>query len=29
MCSLDLPRLDKAGVHLDAFGDSKERLSEI
>ena len=29
MCSLYLSLMDKAGVHLDAFGDSKERLAEI
>ncbi|MBL8798251.1 MAG: DUF1552 domain-containing protein [Planctomycetia bacterium] len=29
MCSLYLSLLDKAGVHLDRFGDSKERLAEI
>jgi hypothetical protein len=29
MCSLYLSMLDKMGVHLDAFGDSKERLAEI
>ena len=29
MCSLYLSMLDKMGVHLDSFGDSKERLSEI
>ena len=29
MCSLYLSLMDKAGVHLDAFGDSKERLTEI
>lgn len=29
MCSLYLSLLDKAGVHLDSFGDSKERLAEI
>jgi hypothetical protein len=29
MCSLYLSLLDKAGVHLDRFGDSAERLAEI
>jgi len=29
MCSLYLSLLDKAGVHLPAFGDSKEPLAEI
>ncbi len=29
MCSLYLSLLDKAGVKLDSFGDSKERLAEI
>lgn len=29
MCSLYLSLLDKAGAHLDRFGDSKERLAEI
>ena len=29
MCSLYLSMLDKMGVPLDAFGDSKERLAEI
>jgi hypothetical protein len=29
MCSLYLSLLDKAGVHLDRFGDSTERLAEI
>jgi hypothetical protein len=29
MCSLYLSLMDKAGVHLDKFGDSKERLAEI
>jgi len=29
MCSLYLSMMDKMGVHLDAFGDSKERLAEI
>jgi hypothetical protein len=29
MCSLYLSMLDKVGVHLDQFGDSKERLAEI
>jgi hypothetical protein len=29
MCSLYLSMLDKVGVHLDQFGDSKERLGEI
>ncbi len=29
MCSLYLSLLDKAGVHLDQFGDSNERLAEI
>jgi hypothetical protein len=29
MCSLYLSLLDKAGVHLDQFGDSRERLAEI
>jgi hypothetical protein len=29
MCSLYLSLMDKAGVHLDGFGDSKERLAEL
>jgi len=29
MCSLYLSLMDKAGVKLDSFGDSKERLAEI
>ncbi|MBX3412441.1 MAG: DUF1552 domain-containing protein [Pirellulales bacterium] len=29
MCSLYLSMLDKAGLHLDRFGDSTERLAEI
>jgi hypothetical protein len=29
MCSLYLSMMDKCGVHLDQFGDSKERLAEI
>lgn len=29
MCSLYLSLLDKAGVRLESFGDSKERLAEI
>ncbi|HVX16038.1 MAG TPA: DUF1552 domain-containing protein [Pirellulales bacterium] len=29
MCSLFLSLLDKAGVHLDQFGDSNERLAEV
>ncbi len=29
MCSLYLSMLDKTGVHLNQFGDSKERLAEI
>jgi hypothetical protein len=29
MCSLYLSLMDKAGVRLDAFGDSTERLAEI
>jgi hypothetical protein len=29
MCSLYLSMLDKCGVHLEEFGDSKERLSEV
>ena len=29
MCSLYLALMDKAGVHLDSFGDSKDRLQEI
>jgi hypothetical protein len=29
MCSLYLSLMDKAGIHLDTFGDSKERLAEI
>jgi hypothetical protein len=29
MCSLYLSLLDKAGIHLDSFGDSKERLAEV
>jgi hypothetical protein len=29
MCSLYLSLMDKAGVQLDSFGDSRERLAEI
>lgn len=29
MCSLYLSMLDKCGIHLDKFGDSTERLTEI
>jgi hypothetical protein len=29
MCSLYLSLLDKAGLHLDEFGDSRERLAEV
>lgn len=29
MCSLYLSLMDKMGIHLDSFGDSKERLAEI
>ena len=29
MCSLYLSLLDKAGIHLDQFGDSNERLAEV
>src|SRR4026209_1932453 len=29
MCSLFLSLMDKTGVHLDSFGDSKERLTDI
>ena len=29
MCSLYLSMMDKMGVHLDRFGDSNERLTEI
>jgi len=29
MCSLYLSLMDKAGVRLDSFGDSTERLAEI
>ena len=29
MCSLYLSMMDKLDVHLDSFGDSKERLAEI
>jgi len=29
MCSLYLSLLDKYGIHLDEFGDSTERLSEV
>jgi hypothetical protein len=29
MCSLYLSLMDKCGVHVDSFGDSKERLAEI
>lgn len=29
MCSLYLSLLDKYGIHLDKFGDSTERLTEI
>lgn len=29
MCSLYLSLMDKMGIHLDSFGDSKERLAEV
>jgi len=29
MCSLFLSMLDKAGLHVDAFGDSTEPLGEV
>jgi hypothetical protein len=29
MCSLYLSMLDKCGIHLDKFGDSTERLTEV
>ena len=29
MCSLYLSMLDKVGIRLDEFGDSKERLAEV
>jgi hypothetical protein len=29
MCSLYLSLMDRMGVHLDSFGDSKERLAEV
>jgi hypothetical protein len=29
MCSLYMAMMDKMGVHVDAFGDSRERLAEI
>jgi hypothetical protein len=29
MCSLYLSLMDKAGVRLESFGDSSERLAEI
>jgi hypothetical protein len=29
MCSLYLSLMDKTGVHLESFGDSRERLAEI
>ena len=29
MCSLYLSMLDKCGIHLAEFGDSKERLAEV
>jgi hypothetical protein len=29
MCSMYLSLMDKAGVRLDSFGDSKEALAEI
>jgi len=29
MCSLYLSMMDKYGVHLNEFGDSTERLSEV
>lgn len=29
LCSLYLSLLDKYGIHLDEFGDSKERLAEV
>jgi hypothetical protein len=29
MCSLYMSLMDRTGVHLDSFGDSKERLAEI
>ena len=29
MCSLYLSMMDKCGIHLAEFGDSKERLAEV
>ena len=29
MCSLYLAMLDKAGLHVDEFGDSKEPLGDV
>ena len=29
MCRLYLSMMDKAGVHLDRFGDAAERLAEV
>ena len=29
MCSLYLSMMDKLGIHLDRFGDSDQRLTEI
>jgi hypothetical protein len=29
MCSLYLSMMDKVGIHLDEFGDSRERLAEV
>jgi hypothetical protein len=29
MCSLYLSLLDKAGIHLDEFGDSREKLADV
>jgi len=29
MCSLYLALMDKMGVRLDRFGDSRERLAEV
>jgi hypothetical protein len=29
MCSLYLSLMDKMGVRLDTFGDSRERLAEV
>jgi hypothetical protein len=29
MCNLFLSLLDKTGIQLDHFGDSKERLAEV